>query len=91
MKCHTTQSDNGSAKDESLLRILRLTSFPDNPVVLLWTTAPGRRYQVECKDDAGTPAWTPCGGPITAQATQLSWLDPEPGPRRFYRVLLINP
>jgi uncharacterized repeat protein (TIGR03803 family) len=81
--------------------VFRLTLTPDPPVfqsvtpatnalVLTWTTAPGRSYQVQFTTDLIHTNWTSLGPPITATNTSAVASDTlDPDPQRFYRVLLL--
>jgi len=67
-----------------------LTAEPGGPVILLWSSMPGRSYEVERSDDLSGSNWTSLGS-LTASGAETGWTDEEGGEadRRFYRVLLL--
>jgi Tol biopolymer transport system component len=85
------------ANDASILRVLTLTTASNTgapgqrTTVLLWSTAPGRTYQVQFKVDLDA-AWIPLGDSVLASGTTASQLHTASGDsaRAFYRVLLVQ-
>jgi hypothetical protein len=75
----------------SILRAIAVTGVGSGATTVLWSAVPGRTYQVQSRDDFGTPGWANVGGPVTATGPSASVPDPNPGdPDRFYRVVLVD-
>ena len=60
-----------------------------NQVRFTISTAAGRSYQVEYKDDLGAANWQPLGSPRAATGTSLLVNDTPPNGQRFYRASLL--
>ena len=77
------------ANKGSILQVLTLQSPNGGPVTLLWSSAPGKTYRVEYKDDLQSP-WSALPGTVTATSTTTSAQDAASPPetQRFYRVVL---
>jgi hypothetical protein len=57
----------------------------------MWSSVPGRSYQVQARDDFAEFDWTNVGSPVAASSTTTSAADSAPAdPDRFYRVLLVE-
>jgi hypothetical protein len=58
---------------------------------IIWTAAPGRRYQIEYRDALRSSGWIQAPEIISATSSTADWTDlssPE-NPQRFYRVRLL--
>lgn len=56
----------------------------------MWSTIPGRRYQVQFKTNLSQTVWLDLGSPMTATNVVTSFNDAiEANPQRFYRVGLM--
>jgi hypothetical protein len=59
-------------------------------LVLRWNTIPGRRYQLQYKDQLDAPEWTPLGEPQTASGGVLEAVDARGlHGQRFYSIRLL--
>lgn len=75
----------------SILQAIALTGIGSGTTTVMWSSVPGRTYQVQSRDDFSIPGWNNVGGPVTAAGASTSVPDPEPGdPDRFYRVVLVE-
>ncbi len=59
-----------------------------NTVTIVWSSATGRTYRVDYKDDLTAPFWNPLGAPVTATGTSTTATDTTAVGQRFYRVVL---
>ena len=59
-----------------------------NTVTIVWSSAIGRTYRVDYKDDLTAPFWNPLGAPVTATGTSTTATDTTAVGQRFYRVVL---
>jgi hypothetical protein len=57
---------------------------------VIWSAVPGRRYQVQFKDNVDAAQWTNVSGPVNALSSTASQVDSTAGGvgQRFYRVIL---
>jgi Tol biopolymer transport system component len=77
--------------DQSILRVLTLSSISGGPKTVLWNAVPGRTYRVQYKMDLAQPDWTDLAGTVIATSSTASKGDPAvDSPIRFYRVLLVD-
>jgi len=73
----------------SILRVLTLTPLGGGGTRVIWAAAPGKRYQVQFKDNLSDSGWTNLPGVAIASGTTAAMMDGEGlGNRRFYRVIL---
>jgi hypothetical protein len=63
-------------------------SVSGNNFVLSWTSVPGQKYQLQYKTDLNQPIWLDLGNTITANASNITFLDPLTHSNRFYRLEL---
>ncbi|HMP83018.1 MAG TPA: hypothetical protein PKA41_09995, partial [Verrucomicrobiota bacterium] len=56
---------------------------------LTWSSVPGGRYRVLCKDHLDDSQWAPLSADLQATGNSLQWLDSAAGTRnqRFYSIL----
>jgi hypothetical protein len=76
------------ANPNPALRILTLDSFSGGRIIL-WSSVPGKTYQVQFKNDLSATNWTNLGAPFKASGSTPSVPDPAGNtvPQRFYRVM----
>jgi len=75
----------------SILQAIAVTGVGSGTTTVMWSSVPGRTYQLQSRDDFGTPGWSDVGGPVMATGARASVPDPNPGdPDRFYRVVLVD-
>lgn len=73
--------------DHEPLRVTSIT-VADGMVGLVWSTVPGRTYQLEATADIGALQWTAVGDAVTADRRTAAAFEPvEAATPRFYRVL----
>ena len=58
-------------------------------VRLVWTSVPGKSYQVQYKSSLNQTTWNNLGTAIIASTGTLELLDPFAGNQRFYRVVVL--
>lgn len=63
---------------------------PAGGVTLTWTAIPGRRYQLQSRDQFGGAAWADAGNPTTAATNSVSQSVNVNSSQRFFRVALID-
>ncbi len=85
------QSGSDPTNRGSVLKVLSLTRPGAASTRLLWTSSPGRRYQVETKATVTALSWTPVGSVVTTSGTTATLLDTESAPsaERYYRVSVL--
>jgi hypothetical protein len=88
---HEFLSGTNPTDPHSSLRVLTVDSFSGQRTIL-WSSVPGKSYQVQFRDDLITSNWNNLPGTITAESSTASQTDPEGSKvgNRFYRVLLIQ-
>lgn len=76
----------------SILRVISINSLNGGQMRLVWSSSPGRAYQVQYKDNIDDAQWSNLGAPITPVSTTASANDAPANGRahRFYRVQLIQ-
>ncbi|MCX7915515.1 MAG: hypothetical protein N3A53_04345, partial [Verrucomicrobiae bacterium] len=77
----------------SAVRITSLTPQPDGAVVIKWDCVPGKRYQVQYRDDLSSGDWNPVSADsILATTTTPNYPAPIPPgqTKRFYRVKVVQ-
>ncbi len=74
----------------SILRALTVALQGGGATKVLWSAVPGKRYQVQFKDDLAGSGWITLPGVTLANGTTASGMDDSAGPHahRFYRVIL---
>ncbi len=77
--------------DESILRVISLTSITGSGTTLFWCAAPGRTYLVQYRNEVNDTSWNNLPGTVTATGTTASRLDDTIGAttNRSYRVVLV--
>ena len=65
--------------------------MPDG-ILIDWSVAPGRVYQLQFKDDLNDASWQVLGAEMTASTHSLSVFDPSllAQGQRFYRLVLVR-
>jgi hypothetical protein len=73
------------------LQILSIQLTQERNVILAWTSAPGRTYRVQYKDNLALAGWQNLPGDVTATGSTTSKSDTlaEGATQRFYRVELL--
>ncbi len=84
------QAGTDPTNSGSILRALTVAPQGGGATKVLWSAVPGKRYQVQFKDDLAGSGWNTLPGATLANGTTASLLDDSAGqhPRRFYRVVL---
>src|SRR5204863_1796242 len=59
----------------SILRVLTLSRVSGGSVTIFWTAVPGRRYDVQYKDDLADPNWTILASGVRATSSIASAVD----------------
>jgi YD repeat-containing protein len=80
------------ADPSSVLKVTRAVPAAGAGYTIEWASVPGRRYQVQYKDDLNQLSWSDLGGPVTAAASRATRPDDTVPAKahRFYRVLQLN-
>jgi Tol biopolymer transport system component len=74
--------------DESLLRVITVSSINGGNTTLIWLAVPGRTYRVQFKDSVEEAEWKDLPSDVTATASTASAVDSTgTQAHRFYRVL----
>jgi Tol biopolymer transport system component len=74
--------------DESLLRVITVSSINGGNTTLIWLAVPGRTYRVQFKDSVEQAEWQQLPVDVTAIASTASAVDSGgTHAHRFYRVL----
>jgi len=76
----------------SVFQVLTLDRLGGDAIVLIWTSTPGKRYQLEFKDGLDGEIWMPLGEVTYAAHGTSTALDATNAGvlRRFYRVRLVE-
>jgi hypothetical protein len=84
------QAGTDPTNTNSVLRVLTLTPLGGGSTRVIWSAAPGKRYQVQFKDNLSDSGWTILPGVTIPSGTTASMADNAVGvgDRRFYRVIL---
>lgn len=83
-----TDPTNGN----SIFRALTVQAAGSSLTKIIWSAVPGKAYQVQYKTNLNSAAWLNLPGVVAAASSTGSALDNQAGqgPRRFYRVLLVQ-
>jgi len=83
------QAGTDPTNGRSVLRAVTLTSIQSGAAKVIWNASPGKKYQVQFRDDLSGSSWQTLPGVTVANGTTASLSDNSAGPNhRFYRVLL---
>jgi len=74
----------------SVLRAITVSGAGSSSVNVLWTSVPGKTYRVQYKDVVSVSGWNDLPGLVTATSTTAAKQDTQPGPQRFYRIVLVE-
>ena len=83
------QAGTDPTNNGSILRATTLTSGSGGVSKIVWNAAPGRKYQVQFRDDLASSGWQTIPGVTVANGTTAALIDNSAASRRFYRVLLV--
>lgn len=74
---------------DSVLKILNVTRLPDGSCQIMWTSVPGKKYQVQSAANL-TDLFTPVSGTLNADSATTSYNDGAAGASHlFYRIRLV--
>jgi hypothetical protein len=74
----------------SVFQVLTLSGGAGGTKTIVWSAAPGRRYQVQFKNSVAQTDWISAVDTVTAGGTTAVWTDRAPiSAHRFYRVVLL--
>jgi hypothetical protein len=76
----------------SVLAIRGISPDPMGGRTVVWSSVPGKCYQVEYKDRLDTPVWLDLGDIVEAAGETCTFVDKSAPPRdlRIYRVRLVE-